>query len=128
MNVGALYRPDVVTAHAGEDLTVAASRMAFHEVGSLAVFDDGSLVGIITERDLARAMADGLDPSSATVREYMTPDPVTVTPDQDVKGAAAMMLDLGARHLPVREGGRVVGMLSIRDLLWLEAWDQGGVR
>ncbi|HEX9892075.1 MAG TPA: CBS domain-containing protein [Actinomycetota bacterium] len=128
MKVSAVYRPDVLTAGAFEDLAEAASRMSFNEVGSLAVFDRGDLVGIITERDLVRAMADGVDPEVTPVDRYMTPDPVTVDPETDLEQAAAMMLKLGARHLPVTEGGRVMGMISARDLLTDQAWNQEVLR
>ncbi|HEX2031320.1 MAG TPA: CBS domain-containing protein [Actinomycetota bacterium] len=123
MKVSELYRPQVVTARGGEDLTVAASRMAFHEIGSLAVFDRERLVGIITESDVARAVAAGRDCSRATVRELMTPQPVTVGLGWDAARAAWLMLVVGARHLPVVEAGRVMGMVSARDLLAMEAWD-----
>ena len=128
MKVRALYRPDVLTAEAAESLIEAASRMQYQEVGSLAVLEHGRLAGIITERDLARALADGVDPVETPVARYMTGDPVTIGPDSEVAEAAATMLELGVRHLPVFEEGRVVGMVSARDLLSLEAWNATGVR
>jgi len=96
---------------------VAASRMEYHEVGALAVLDDGELVGIITERDIGRAVAEARDPWLQTVGEFMTPDPVTVSPVTSLGLATSLMLEIGARHLPVVEGGRTVGMISVRDLL-----------
>jgi CBS domain-containing protein len=92
------------------------------------VREHGRLVGILTERDVARALADGVDPVETVVGEYMTRDPITVTPGTDAADAAVTMLELGVRHLPVTEAGTVVGMLSSRDLLSLEAWDAVGVR
>ena len=121
MKVRELYTPNVLTAHPGEDLSVAASRMQFHETGALAVYDKGILAGIITERDVLRAVGEGRVPEATTVAEYMSPDPVTVTPEIEAGQAAALMLSLGARHLPVMEGGELVGMLSARDLLEDEA-------
>lgn len=128
MKVRALYRPEVLTASPDESLADAASRMQYQEVGSLAVLEHEKLVAILTERDLARALADGVDPASTPVSEYMTPDPVTVSPETEAADAAATMLNLGVRHLPVVEAGRVVGMVSSRDLLSLEAWNALGVR
>ncbi|HEX6207279.1 MAG TPA: CBS domain-containing protein, partial [Actinomycetota bacterium] len=105
----------------------AAGRMQYQEIGSLAVLEHGKLVGILTERDLARALADGVDPAETPVGAYMTEEPVTVTPEADAASVAATMLDLGVRHIPVMEGGQVIGMVSSRDLLSLEAWNAIGV-
>lgn len=128
MKVRALYRPEVVSADPDEALMDAAARMQYQEIGSVAVLEHGRLIGILTERDVARALADGIDPSQTAVRSYMTEEPVTVTPETDAAKAAATMLNLGVRHLPVVEGGQVVGMVSSRDLLSLEAWNAIGVR
>lgn len=98
--------------------------MQFHEVGALAVFDGADLVGIITERDVLRAVGEGRNTEVATVDEYMTEDPVTVKVDDDASHAAALMVTLGARHLPVKDGGAVVGMLSAKDVLSIDAWPE----
>lgn len=124
MKVRAVYRPEVLSAGVHEDLAEIACRMQFHEVGALAVFDRGLLRGIVTERDLVRAVADGVDPAATPVERYMTADPATIGPDDDVSRAAGLMVRLGVRHLPVVEAGRPVGMLSARDLLADMAWDQ----
>jgi CBS domain-containing protein len=117
MKVEAMYRPEVFTIESDESLAAAASTMHFNEVGALPVFDDGRFTGIITERDLVRALAEDEDPQSTTVREYMTPDPVSITPDTSLGQAADRMLQMGVRHLPVLLAGEVVGMVSVRDLL-----------
>ncbi|HEX9824701.1 MAG TPA: CBS domain-containing protein [Actinomycetota bacterium] len=127
MKVRAVYRPEVLVADSDESLIDVAGRMQFEEVGSLAIIEHGRLVGIITERDLARALSDGVDPVETPVADYMTAEPVTVSPDTEVSAAAAAMLELGVRHLPVMEEGRVVGMVSSRDLLSIEAWSATGV-
>lgn len=121
MKVEALYTPHVRTVDPGEDLAVAASRMQFHEIGALAVFDRGRLVGIITERDVLRAVGDGRDPERTAVATYMVEEPVTVTLDTEAAVAADTMVRLGVRHLPVVERGELMGMLSARDLLEDEA-------
>lgn len=123
MKVRALFRPGVIEAASDETLLDAMSRMQFEEVGSVAVVEHGRLIGILTERDLSRAFADGVDPGQATVGEYMTEEPVTTTPADEAGSVAATMLELGMRHMPVIEEGRLVGMVSARDLLSLEAWD-----
>ena len=87
------------------------------DVGSVLVFDEGELVGIVTEHDLLRAAAEGVNPADVIVRDYMTTDPVPVLVDDEVADAAAVMLSLHSRHLPVIEGDRVVGLVSARDLL-----------
>jgi CBS domain-containing protein len=118
MQVRLIYRPRVVVAAAGDEvLADAAARMHDHRVGSLAVLAGGELVGIFTERDLARAIAWGADPKVTRVAEYMTTEPVSVGLDTDVREVALAMLELECRHLPVVEAGAVVGMVSIRDLL-----------
>ncbi len=117
MKIRSIYRPDVISVDAGDSLSDAASRMQFYEVGSLMVFDGYELVGIITERDLLKSIAEGADPEEMPVRRYMTERPVVVGPDSDAEEAVQTMLDLGVRHLPVMEGDRLVGMVSARDLL-----------
>ena len=121
MKVQSLCRHDVMGAEPSDSLTDVASRMQYNEVSALPVFEDENLVGIITERDLVRAMSDGVDPGETPVSVYMTPDPVTIDEDHDVTEAAAVMIKVGARHLPVVDGGRVIGMISARDLLDVEA-------
>ena len=127
MKVRALYRPEVVAGSRDESLVDAAGRMQYQEIGSLTVLEHGKLVGILTERDLARALADGVDPEETPVGAYMTEEPITVTLETDAASVAATMLNLGVRHLPVEHAGQVIGMVSSRDLLSLEAWNAIGV-
>ena len=108
------------TAQADEQLEDAADRMHWHQVGALPVFDGQHLVGIITERDLTAALAEGADPTSTPVSDYMTPAPAVLGADSDLAEAVHTMLELGVRHLPVVQNGRLVGVLSIRDLLAAE--------
>jgi len=122
MKVRAIYRPRIVTATGDERLMEAAVRMQDNEVGSLLVVDGtgprARPVGILTERDLARAISWGADPAVETVGEYMTTQPVLVELDADVHEVVAAMLELECRHLPVVDAtGSVIGMVSIRDLL-----------
>jgi CBS domain-containing protein len=117
VNVQDVFRVGVFSVDGSDPLSEAASRMQFNEVGSLAVFEAMRFAGIVTERDLVRAMADGVDPEETAVNEYMTEDPVAVSPDTDARSAARIMLGLGIRHLPVMIGSEIVGMVSARDLL-----------
>lgn len=120
MKVRDLTLDPVVEAEPEEAVADAADRMRFYEVGSLAVVDDGVLVGIITERDLARSVAERADPARYAVRAYMTPEPVTIDIDADVVEAGQLMLSVGVRHLPVMAGTHLAGMVSARDLLTIE--------
>jgi CBS domain-containing protein len=117
VNVTDVYRAGVFSVDASDPLSEAASRMQFNEVGSLAVFEGTRFDGIITERDLVRSMAEGVDPDQTAIRDYTTEDPVSVSADTDVRSAAKVMLGLGIRHLPVMVGADIVGMVSARDLL-----------
>ena len=88
-------------------------------VGSIAVIDGPRLTGILTERDLLRASAEGVDPSDELVSDWMTVDPDVTSPESEVRDAAKWMLEIGYRHLPVMEDGELLGIVSIKDLLWV---------
>jgi CBS domain-containing protein len=117
MNVGSIYRPEVFTIGTEESLAEAASSMQYNEVSALPVYEGDRLAGIVTERDVVRAVADGVDPQRTDVAEYMTQDPAWISPESSVGEAAERMLELGVRHFPVMIGDEVLGMISIRDLL-----------
>ncbi len=117
MKLEAIYRPDVISVDMRDSVSDAASRMQFDEVSSVVVFDGDGFVGILTERDVVRAVADGVNLDETAVAGYMTERPFVATPEMDSAEAVARMVDLGVRHLPVVSEGRVVGMISARDLL-----------
>jgi CBS domain-containing protein len=117
MKVESIYHPRVVTVPAGERLSLAAARMQDSQVRSLVVVDGRRFAGILTEHDLARAVAEDADAELATVGEYMTEQPATIPLEADVREAAMTMLELDCRHLPVVHAGGVVGMVSLRDLV-----------
>lgn len=102
----------------------AAQIMIDDEIGSLAVTRDGrsegGLVGIFTERDALRAVAKRMRPND-TVESYMTPDPDSLSLDVEVDDAIDWMMAAGYRHLPVVDGQRLMGMLSIKDLMWAKS-------
>ncbi|MGH2709620.1 MAG: CBS domain-containing protein [Actinomycetota bacterium] len=124
MKVRDVYTRNVVTASRGEDLETAASRMDFHALGCLVVLDGRSLIGLLSERDVLHAAAEGRALGSVIVNDYMTREVLTVDPDNTLEEAAAAMVTLGARHLPVCEGGTVVGMISARDLVAVEGFGE----
>jgi len=105
-----------VTDSTRDTLRSAAERMWREQTGSLLVLDGERLAGIITERDLLRAVALGADPATATVDEAMTTEVFTVTPDMPLVDAAREMATRWIRHLPVEDDGRLVGMVSMRDV------------
>jgi CBS domain-containing protein len=107
---------DLLTVEADQPVITVAQRMAERNVGAVLVLKDGRLAGIMTERDLMRAVARGLR-DDTVVRECMTANPDTIAPDDTIDHAAVLMIHGGYRHLPVVDGSEVVGVLSIRDLV-----------
>ena len=105
-----------VTDSATDTLRSAAERMWREQTGSLLVIDDGRLTGIITERDLLRAVALGADLATATIDEAMTSEVFTVPPDMPLRDAAREMAARWIRHLPVVDAGQVLGVISMRDV------------
>jgi CBS domain-containing protein len=124
MRIEQLYRPEVVVADAGEALVVVARRMQEHQVGALPILEDERIIGIVSERDLVRALGERADPDTV-VAWYASPVPTCAGLDEDSTDVGRRMLELGVRHLPVVRDGRVVGMVSMRDLLALETWLPG---
>lgn len=98
-------------------LSDAAQAMVRGRFGSVVVTRGSMILGILTERDVLRAAATGTDPTASPVAEWMTPNPVTAGPDLDTEEAEEIMLGQGFRHLPVVDGGDLVGIVSLRDLL-----------
>lgn len=105
-----------VTDSATGTLRSAAERMWREQTGSLLVMDGERLAGIITERDLLRAVALGADLATATVDEVMTAEVFTVSPDMPLRDAAREMAVRWIRHLPVVDGRQVLGVISMRDV------------
>jgi len=118
---------DIMTAAAvteapADTISEAAATMWQQQTGSLLVMEGDKLAGIVTERDLLRCTAEGVDAKSTAVSEVMTPDPVTIGPDTALKEAAEIMFQKWFRHLPVvAPDGTVVGVISQRDLLTIVA-------
>jgi CBS domain-containing protein len=107
---------DVLTVAPEDTLGEVAAKMVERNVGSVVVFDFGRLIGVLTERDIMRAVAARTHSSDARVREWMTADPITATADTSIEDAAKTMSEHGFRHLPIVEGDRAVGIVSIRDV------------
>jgi CBS domain-containing protein len=94
----------------------ASTLMAERAIGSALVLEADRLVGILTERDVVRAMSGAHDAPMRPVIEWMTKHPTTAPPDMDVKEALRTMVDGGFRHLPIVDGDHPVGMVSMRDI------------
>jgi CBS domain-containing protein len=107
---------DLVTVAPDELLGGAAARMAERKVGAALILDGERLIGILSERDVLRAVAAG-GAESAPVSAWMTPNPETIEPNDSLDHAAVLMIHGGFRHLPVVDAGSAVGILSIRDLV-----------
>jgi CBS domain-containing protein len=106
----------LLTVGADATLGEAAARMAERGVGAVVVLEGDAISAILTERDVMKAVAAGKD-GSAPVSEWMTRYPETVEPTDSTDHAASLMIHGGFRHLPVVVGGKVVGIVSIRDLM-----------
>src|SRR3954470_13372578 len=107
---------DLLSTEPAEAIAVVAQRMVERNLGAVLVLESGRLAGIMTERDIMRAVARGLH-GDAVVADHMSRDPETIEPDDTMEHAAVLMIHGGFRHLPVVERGSVVGILSIRDLM-----------
>jgi len=105
-----------VTESASDSLRSAAERMWRQQTGSLLITDNGQLTGIITERDVLRAVALGADPDRSTVDEAMTAEVFTEPPDMPLQEAAKEMATRWIRHLPVVAEGRLLGVVGMRDI------------
>jgi CBS domain-containing protein len=115
--LGELMTGAVVAVAPEDTLGEAAERMAEEGVGSAVVLDGGRLIGILTERDLLKAVAGRVHTSEARVREWMTEDPITADESTSIDEAMRTMLEQGFRHLPVNEGGRTIGVVSLRECM-----------
>jgi CBS domain-containing protein len=110
-----IVKPTFIEVAPEDTLGEVAERMTAKNVGAVVVKDFGRLIGILTERDLLKAMAARVHSSEARVRQWMTDDPVTASVDTPLEEAAQVMLERGFRHLPVVDDAQqVVGVVSLR--------------
>jgi CBS domain-containing protein len=116
MRVSEIMTGAAVTDQSDDTLAEAARKMWKQQTGSLLVVDGEDLVGIVTERDVLKAVATGVLLEETRISQVMTKDLVTVGPGTSLREAAKVMADKWIRHLPVLDGGKLVGVLSQRDL------------
>ena len=108
----------LLTASLDTTVSAAAKLMAAKNVGAVVILDEERLVGIFTERDAVfRVIACGLDASCTRMRDVMTTDPHTLSPDKSYGHALLLMQENGFRHVPVIENGHVVGIVSARNAM-----------
>jgi CBS domain-containing protein len=112
-----LMTPDPVTVPAEATLVEAARLMRDGDIGDVLVSRDGALLGIVTDRDIVvRGVADGLDPRSTPVEHCCSSDLLVVEADDLVSDVVALVRDRAIRRVPVTDGGRLVGIISLGDL------------
>src|SRR5918996_5699300 len=114
--VGDVMTRDVLRVDPTTTVAEAATMMGERRIGSALVMEAERLVGIFTERDIVRALGEHFDAAGHPVSDWMTADPVTVPPSTPAQEALGTMLARGFRHLPVSDGDRVLGIVSMRDL------------
>lgn len=115
--VQALVARPVVFVHPNDTLRQLAVMFVEESIGAALVRGAHGTIGLVSERDIVSAIADGANPSRRTVSDIMSDDLVTVAPDDDVLDAAHRMLEAEVRHLPIMEHGVAAGMVSARDAL-----------
>jgi CBS domain-containing protein len=117
MKLGEIMTADPRAARPTDAVHQVAEMMRDEDVGSIPIVEGDRLLGIITDRDIAiKVVAAGIDPRRATVREYMTSDPVTGSPQMSDRDALALMGREQIRRLPVVQQGRLVGIVALGDL------------
>ncbi|MDE0669359.1 MAG: CBS domain-containing protein [bacterium] len=117
VSVRAVMSTGVVTVVGVTPMVEAARHMVRRHIGSVLVVDGSMLSGILTERDVLRAAAKPSDMAAEPASRWMSPEPICCSPEIDTEEAAEMMLSGGFRHLPVLDGGELLGIVSLRDVL-----------
>jgi CBS domain-containing protein len=117
MRLGDLVGKSAFVCGPATTLREAAEAMSSRGHGSIGVVEGLKLVGVVTERDLVKAMAAGVDPETTAVTTVMSRDPDVFSPADDVREAAEWLAESGYRHLPVLDGSDLLGIVSVRDLL-----------
>lgn len=116
-NIRDVMTPNPVSLPASSPVMEAAQMMKDRDIGDVIVLDEGKVCGVVTDRDIVvRALAAGKDPGSTKISEICSRDLVSVSPDEDIDKAVQLMRDKAIRRLPVVEGDKPVGMVSIGDL------------
>ena len=115
-SIGSVMNSTVVAVDREATLRSAARSLNEAAVGTVVIMDGRRVSGILSERDVVRALAAGADPDSSAVAAAMSPSPRYGTPRDELRTAMDIMLAAGIRHLPVLDEGELVGIVSMRDL------------
>jgi CBS domain-containing protein len=117
MKVRETMTPNPSCVRPNDMVQLAAQEMKLHNVGILPVCDDGILLGVITDRDIAvECVATGNNPIDCLVKDYMTANPITISPDANTEEAMELMGREQVRRLCVMEDGKLIGIISLGDL------------
>lgn len=114
-----IMTPGVATAQTGDSLLVVAQELAAGNIGAVVVDSPGTQAGVISERDIVAVVANGGDLGAIQAGEIMTGDLIGATPQDSIESVGRLMLDAGVRHIPIRDNGDIIGLVSMRDLLWV---------
>jgi CBS domain-containing protein len=116
---------DTYQADIGQTVLETVRAMVERNIGAVPVLHNGQLVGIFSERDLMkRVVAEGRDPRSTSLAEVMTDDPVAISLNEELGNCMSVMRRNNFRHLPVCHEGRLVAMVSLRDILLQDLTDK----
>ena len=118
---------ETYTVEGQQTVFEVAKFMVERNIGAVPVLDRGKLIGIFSERDIMkRVLVEGMDPKKAKVADVMTPNPLVVTADESFEQCMLLMKQHGFRHLPILDGPKLVGLVSLRDLLLHEVDEKDG--
>jgi CBS domain-containing protein len=120
MLVKDVMNKNVVVAKSDVTVREAAKVMNKFQIGSLVVLKEDNIAGIVTERNILQAVANGKDPDSTTAEEIMSKNPVTIDPDEDVKAAVDLMTKHKIKKLPVVEDKKIKGIITASDIVVVE--------
>lgn len=128
MEIGDVYRKRVVTCGPDATLAEVAAKMEAEDDGLVVVTERGKVIGVVSERDVVRVVAHGID-VEVPVSEIATADVLTVQADDTLHETAKMMIDEGVRRFPVvSKAGDLIGLVSMRDLFAIDTILPGPVR
>jgi len=116
-DVRSIMSSPVVTVLFNEPVKVAVRKMIEHQVGSVVVMSGGLPVGIVTERDLLKIMAEGRDPDKMLTSDVMSKPLITVGPDAPVTQAIALMKEKAIRRIPIVKENKLIGIVTEKEII-----------
>jgi len=116
-SLGEIVAPIAITVDSTDTVREVAEQMTANDIGLVVVAGEGRLKGVVSERDLVRAIAEDIDPDDERAADIMSVDVVSAGTSTSISDAADMMIEGGVRHLPVVDEDHVIGVVSMRDLI-----------